>query len=152
MFQIEICPSQPFENFGSKNIIDDIKSIGIKTVNKVLHCPVYTFDGDLLLWQVEKIARELLSEPPFENFYISKDKRARHYKRLSLIEVWHKKGVEDGVAASVKKGLSDLSMPAQCDIKISHRYYLSGSPSQKELCNIAQKLFANALIQDYIIE
>jgi phosphoribosylformylglycinamidine synthase len=68
------------------------------------------------------------------------------------VDVWYKKGVTDTVSESVIKAVKDLGIEKEIKVKTGHRYRLYGKVSQTVLNNIAMKLLANTLVQEYIAQ
>jgi phosphoribosylformylglycinamidine synthase len=171
MFEIEIRTKNGFKNPHGEHVLSDISGIGIEGVTEVEYSPLYVIDGGITLIEAETIALELLSDKITETYTC-------HYKKQSVVEslkigiaasetaactdsairpcsasfvveVWYKKGVTDTVSESVIKAVKDLGIEKEIKVKTGHKYYLYGKVSQTALSEIATKLLANTLVQEY---
>jgi phosphoribosylformylglycinamidine synthase len=178
MFEIEICTKRGFKNSHGEHLLSDISGIGIKGITAVEYSPLYDIDGDITFAEAETIALELLSDKITETYIchykkyrikeflkigysdgmsVSRttscdDSAIRPHSAFFVIEVWYKKGVTDAVSESVIKAVKDLGVEKEIKVKTGHRYYLYGKVSQIVLNDIATKLLANTLVQDYVAQ
>ncbi|MDR2426012.1 MAG: phosphoribosylformylglycinamidine synthase subunit PurS [Endomicrobium sp.] len=151
MYEIEIFPKDGFKNVRGEHICREILQLGFKCVNKVEYSPLYKIDGQIDATQARIIASELLSDKITESHNVVKD-GILHNAEMAIIEVWFKKGVTDTVAESVIKAVKDLGINKDIVVKTGHKYYIYGKVSKSVLDNIAMKLLANTLIQEYKIK
>ena len=157
MFCIEIRTKKGFKNSHGEHVLSDISGIGIKDIVKVEYSPLYIIDGDITSAEAETIASELLSDKIIETYICSSEKQSfeedgKTGYPFSAIEVWYKKGVTDTVSESVIKAVKDLGILKEIKVKAGHKYYLYGKVSQTVLNDIATKLLANTLVQEYIAQ
>ncbi len=178
MFEIEICTKKGFKNSHGEHVLSDISSIGIEGVTEVEYSPLYVIDGGITSAEVETIALELLSDKITETYTCRYEKQSveeslkigssagisasetaacansaiRPRFAFFVIEVWYKKGVTDTVSESVIKAIKDLGIEKEIKVKTGHKYYLYGKVSQTVLNDIATKLLANTLIQEYVAQ
>jgi phosphoribosylformylglycinamidine synthase len=176
MFEIEICTKKDFRNSHGGHVLSDISGIGIEGVTEAEYSSLYVIDGDITSTEAETIALELLSDKITETYVcrygrrcgewflktgfsadvtVSKtaacaDSVIRPRSAFFVIEVWYKKGVTDTVSESVIKAVKDLGIEKEIKVKTGHRYYLYGKISQAVLNDIATKLLANTLVQEYV--
>ncbi|MDR1942418.1 MAG: phosphoribosylformylglycinamidine synthase subunit PurS [Endomicrobium sp.] len=162
MYEIEISSKKDFKDVRGLNIFSEISELGIKGVEKVTYSQVYKIAGDINSLEAKTIAAELLSDKitektsvktaePSECCSLPNSFAGLQNQSLSLIEVFYKKGVTDTVAESVIKAVKDLGINKDIKASAGHRYYVYGKISQSALKNIAEKLLANTLIQEYKI-
>jgi phosphoribosylformylglycinamidine synthase len=165
MSEIEILTKKGFKNSRGEHVLSDISGIGVRNVIKVEYSPLYIIDGDIDSAETERIASELLSDKVTETYIVRPRLKtdSRQYSgfisdsneetdpSFSVIVVWYKRGVTDTVSESVVKAIKDLGIAKEVKVKTGHKYYLYGEILQSTLNNIATKLLANTLIQEYKI-
>jgi phosphoribosylformylglycinamidine synthase len=178
MFEIEICTKKGFKNSHGEHVLSDISGIGIEGITEVEYSSLYVIDGSITSEEAETIALELLSDKITETYicryekphveeslntgfstdiFVSKaaaciDSVIRPRSTFFVIEVWYKKGVTDTVSESVIKAVKDLGIEKEIKVKTGHRYYLCGKVSRAVLNDIATKLLANTLVQEYVVQ
>jgi phosphoribosylformylglycinamidine synthase len=178
MFEIEICTKKGFKNSHGKHVLFNISGIGIEGVTEVEYSPLYVIDGGITSAEAETIALELLSDKITETYTchyekqgvkeslkigssvgivvsetaVCADSTVRPRSAFFAIEVWYKKGVTDTVSESVIKAVKDLGIEKEIKVKTGHKYYLYGKISQTVLNDIATKLLANTLVQEYVVQ
>ncbi|MCL2335089.1 MAG: phosphoribosylformylglycinamidine synthase subunit PurS [Endomicrobia bacterium] len=162
MYQIEIGSKKGFKDVRGEHTLSEIVDLGIKQVEKVAYSQLYNIAGEISAAQADKIGGDLLSDKITEKSSVRKlepeccssvnSTLHSSLSTLSVIEVWYKKGVTDTVSDSVIKAVRDLGIKEELKVKTGHKYYLYGNLSQKVLNNIATKLLANTLIQEYKIK
>jgi phosphoribosylformylglycinamidine synthase len=178
MFEIEICTKKGFKNLHGKRVLSDIFGIGIESVTEVEYSQLYAIDGDITSAEAETIALELLSDKVTEIYTCRYEKQGveeflktrssagmavletatcadsaiRQHPAFFVVEVWYKKGVTDTVSESVIKAVKDLGIEKEIKVKTGYKYYLYGKASQTVLNDIATKLLANTLVQEYVVQ
>ncbi|MCA6085039.1 phosphoribosylformylglycinamidine synthase subunit PurS [Candidatus Endomicrobiellum agilis] len=157
MFYIEIYTKKGFKNSHGEHVLSDILGIGVKDITKVEYSPLYVIDGDITSAEAETIASELLSDKIIETYICRSEKQSKGEggkigSPFSVIEVWYRKGVTDTVSESVVKAVKDLGILKEIKVKTGHKYYLYGKVSQIVLSDVATKLLANTLVQEYIAQ
>ncbi|MCA6080026.1 MAG: hypothetical protein LE169_03950 [Endomicrobium sp.] len=157
MFYIEIYTKKGFKNSHGEHVLSDILGIGVKDITKVEYSPLYVIDGDITSAEAETIASELLSDKIIETYICRSEKQSKEEdgkigSPFSVIEVWYRKGVTDTVSESVVKAVKDLGILKEIKVKTGHKYYLYGKVSQIVLSDVATKLLANTLVQEYIAQ
>jgi phosphoribosylformylglycinamidine synthase len=151
VFNVEISTNPDLEDARGKAVLADIKMMQIKGVKDVHFCPVYFFSGNLTFEQIQTISQRLLTDAVSENYSIAKTDKICADK-FNVIEVYYKKGVTDALALSVKKAIKSFDLDDKIIVNTAKRYYLDGQVSFGALENIALKILANSLIQEYRIE
>ncbi|MDR1952255.1 MAG: phosphoribosylformylglycinamidine synthase subunit PurS [Elusimicrobiota bacterium] len=153
MYKIEIKTKENFRDARGEYYLYEIISMGFDNVKKVKYCPLYIIKGDISDGEAEIIARQLLIDEITEDYSIKKENEILSPIKVGgAIEVWYKKGVTDTVAQSVQKAVKDLGIDKKIEVNTGHKYYLFGDISDEDLALMAEKLFANTLIQGYEIE
>jgi phosphoribosylformylglycinamidine synthase len=178
MFEIEICTKKGFKNSHGEHVLSDISGIDIEGVTEVEYSPLYVIDGGITFAEAKTIALELLSDKVTETYTCHYEKQSveeplktetsavtvvsetaacadsviRPRSAFFVIEVWYKKGVTDTVSESVIKAVKDLGIEKEIKVKTRHKYYLYGKVSPTVLNDIATKLLANTLVQEYVVQ
>lgn len=135
-----------------ESVNKDIHDLGIKTVSKIKSVQIYKIDAGLNFAQIEDICCKLLIDPITQEYVINKSIDAAASEKHFVIEVWFKKGVTDAVADTMITGIKDLGFPAgQLTVHTGAKYIIYGKLTAKEAENIAHKLLANSIVQDYFI-
>ncbi len=135
-----------------ESINKDIHDLGIKTVSKIKSVQIYKIDADLIFTQIEDICYKLLIDPITQEYVINKSIDAAGSEKHFVIEVWFKKGVTDAVADTMITGINDLGFkPGKITVHSGAKYIIYGKLKAKEAENIAHKLLANSIVQDYFI-
>jgi phosphoribosylformylglycinamidine (FGAM) synthase PurS component len=163
MYEIEILTKKGFKDPRGERVFSEISGLGVKGAEKVVYSQIYRIKGEITKAEAQKIASQLLSDKITETYKISVCETKNcscggvDFSSLpadssaSLIEVFYKKGVTDTTAESVVKAVKDLGIKTEIKAAAGHKYYVYGRLSGNVLNNIATKLLANTLIQEYNI-
>ncbi len=155
IYRIEVSNQKGFPDKHGEHVCHDVKDIGIAGVSKVRYCTVYKIDGDVTGLDVTRIASELLIDPITEEYAADTLEAAGKIKPAKgehIIEVWLKNGVTDTVAESVQKAVKDLGINAPLKVKTGHKFTVVGSAAVSTVKQIAEKLLANPMVQEYSIQ
>ncbi|HBU70127.1 MAG TPA: hypothetical protein DEE98_07060 [Elusimicrobia bacterium] len=144
--QINLKPS--FRDRHGEHISHEIAEMNLKSRPHVKYHPVYRIEGELGKSELNDIAAKLLIDPVTENYSLAPLKKAGTVE----VEVWLKKGVTDTVSDSVVKAVRDLGIVKPVKVNTGHKYILAGKVDKKSAAEIAQKLLANPIIQEYSID
>jgi phosphoribosylformylglycinamidine (FGAM) synthase PurS component len=153
MFKIEILTKKSFRNSHAKHVLSDISDFGVKSIIKVSYSPLYFIEGDISSTDIEMIASELLCDKIIET-YVVNSKSNDQGRIFSVIEIRYKNGVTDATAESLVKAVRDLGILKKVSISTGQKYYMygtNGTISKTTLSNIAIKVLANTLVQEYAI-
>lgn len=131
-------------------VLEDIKELGIASVEAVQSARVFLIEADFDRDFAERIAKELLTDPVCEQYYIGRSKAPAGLARATLIEVHLKSGVTDPVAESVTAAIADMGVNV-AHVRTARKYILLGQISQKQVNTIAQKILANDCIETVVI-
>ena len=127
----------------------DVQDLGISGLNSARVSDIYIITGNLTRKRVDKICRELLSDPLVQDYSIGESTKSAQ-KNTQILEVAYNPGVLDPVEDSVRKGIRDLGIEGVQSIKTAKRYFLSGSLNKDVLKTIADKLLVNPVIQHIV--
>lgn len=148
-FYIEInLKKNLFDAFGNA-LKNSIMEMGIDDVNNAYVSEIYFLEGEILKKDVEKIAKTLLLDTVTQTLKIYNKPMKIHNK--TFIEVWYKKEVTDPVSLTALKGIKDLEINKNINIKCGKKYELEGDLTPDIIEIICKKLLANTLIQNYLI-
>ncbi|MFH2067962.1 MAG: phosphoribosylformylglycinamidine synthase subunit PurS [Candidatus Omnitrophota bacterium] len=147
--RIEVWYRKGVFDSGSRGLCSDILDLGVKGIAAVETGSIFWIKGKISPANLQKVARELLSDPITQDFYYGK--RALPRGAVS-VEVWFKEGVTDTVGETARKGISDLDITGEFTVSTARRYLLYGKniPAKKAAI-IASRLLANEVIQTYKI-
>jgi len=134
---------------GSRGLCNDILDLGIKGITAVETGSIFLIKGKISPANLKKVAQELLVDPVTQEFYSGK--RALPKGTIS-VEVWFKEGVTDTVGETARKGIADLGITGEFAVSTARRYLLYGKNiSESKAADIANRLLANEVIQNYTI-
>ncbi|MDI6892663.1 MAG: phosphoribosylformylglycinamidine synthase subunit PurL [Actinomycetota bacterium] len=134
-------------NSVKRSILEDLRIL----VEDVRTIDVYTIKADLARDQVEKIARDLLTDPITQEFSFD-GTLARDFSRL--IEVGYKPGVTDNVGMTTVEGIEDLlgiELKEGESVHTSRLYLVRGELSKDQAELICTGLLANPIIEHFSI-
>jgi phosphoribosylformylglycinamidine synthase II len=143
VYRIEVSVKEGFLDPRSEGLQKDILDLGIKSVERVKVSSVYLIEGKLDDKAVERIARELLTDPIVEE-YSYRDIQVP--AGAHLVEVAYNPGVMDPVEESVKKGIHDLGIDTVTAIRTVKKYLFWGDLADT-LQSISDKLLVNSVVQ-----
>ncbi len=130
--------------------LDDIRELGITSIEAVQSAKVFLIEADFETDFAERVARELLTDPVAEEYYIGRSAAPAGLARATLIEVHLKSGVTDPVAESVSAALSDMGV-SSAHVRTARKYVLLGEVKPAQIETIAKKVLANDCIEDVIV-
>ncbi|MCB4792331.1 MAG: phosphoribosylformylglycinamidine synthase subunit PurS [Elusimicrobia bacterium] len=158
IYQVEVMLNKGFKDIHGHNIRNDISYIGIKDKPEVRYSPLFYIEGNIELYEINKIAKNLLIDPVTQNCSIrsiaSKNAQAKNSQTKSQgheVEVWFKPGVTDVVSESIIKAIKDLGIDKELKVKTGHKYIFTGSVSLNSVKQITERLLVNNIIQKYTI-
>jgi phosphoribosylformylglycinamidine synthase len=133
-----------------KSVLEDIRELGIRTVEAVQSAKVFLIEADFDKDFAERVAKELLSDPVCEEYYTGRSGAPAGLAKATLIEVHLKSGVTDPVAESVMAAIADMGGKAN-NVRTARKYVLLGDITPKQTDLIARKILANDCIEVFLI-
>lgn len=132
-----------------ETIHKDILDLGIDTVSNVKVVHIYRLLGEASSHDIERIARELLTDPVTQvyTFVDDQQKPQSPAQGEQHVEIAHNPGVMDPVEASVIKGIRDLGVNKIRGLRTARRYILNGKLSAQDRAVVINKILCNKLIQ-----
>jgi phosphoribosylformylglycinamidine synthase II len=149
-WRFEIFNRSGFSDVHGKTVLEDIKELGIDSVQAVQSARVFLMEADCDKHFATRVARELLTDPVCEEYYIGRSGPPAGLAKAILIEVHLKSGVTDPVAESVMTAVADMGVRAD-NVRTARKYVMLGGISQKQTETIANKILANDCIEDCVI-
>jgi phosphoribosylformylglycinamidine synthase subunit PurSL len=131
-------------------VLDDIRELGFTSIEAVQSAKVFLIDADFEHDSAERVAKELLSDPVAEEYYLGRSAAPAGLARATLIEVHLKSGVTDPVAQSVTTALCDMGL-ASAHVRTARKYVLLGDVREAQIETIAKRVLANDCIEDVVI-
>lgn len=141
IWRIDVFPQQEFP---SRDLIAQVKDLGIEKDCKVFCKKVYLVEGNFSKKDVETIAGSLLIDPVTEKYILSEG-LFREKPASNEIIITYNPGVSDPVTLSLEKAIRDLSFGVK-NTRIA-RLYKFENLTQDEIKEVAQRLLYNPLIE-----
>ena len=145
-WRFEVFNKPGFADVQGNSVLADIKELGINTVQAAQFARVYLIEADFERDFAERLAKELLSDPVCEDYYIGRSSAPAGLAKATLIEVHLKSGVTDPVAESVTSAISDMGAKPT-SVRTARKYVLLGELGNKQIDTIARKILANDCIE-----
>jgi len=149
-WRFEVFSRAGFADVQGNTILQDIKELGMDSVEAVQFARVYLIEADFDKEFAERLAKELLADPVCEEYYTGRSKAPAGLARATLIEVHLKSGVTDPVAQSVTAAIADMGVRVE-NVRTARKYILLGEINQKQTDIIAKKILANDCIEVCVI-
>jgi len=149
-WRFEVFNRGGFADVHGNGVLEEIKELGIGSVEVVQSARVFLIEGDFDKKFAEHVAKELLSDPVCEEYYIGRSGAPAGLAKATLIEVHLKSGVTDPVAQSVMTAMADMGVDAG-NVRTARKYILLGDISENQRDTIARKILANDCIEEIVI-
>jgi len=157
-WRFEVFNRAGFPDVHGNSILEEIKELGISSAEAVQSAKVFLIEADpstalgtgFNKGSAERLAKELLTDPVCEEYYIGRSGPPAGLAKATLIEIHLKSGVTDPVAESVMAAIADMGVTAN-NVRTARKYILLGDISQSQTDTITKKILANDCIEDVII-
>ncbi len=149
-WRFEVFNKDGFADVHGQGIFDDIRELGITTIEAVQFAKVFLIEGDFDEAFAKRIAGELLTDPVCEQYYIGRSKAPKGLAKATLLEVHLKSGVTDPVADSVTTAIADMGMDVE-HVRTARKYILLGTINEKQINLITSKILANDCIEVCVV-
>ncbi len=149
-WRFEIFNRPGFSDVHGSSMLEDIKEIGIDTVEAVQSAKVFLIEADFNGDFAKQVGKELLTDPVCEEYYIGRSGPPAGLAKATLIEVHLKSGVTDPVAESVTTAMTDIGA-APHNVRTARKYILLGDITRRQTETIAKKILANDCIEDVMV-
>lgn len=141
IWRIDVFPQQEAP---SKDLIAQIKDLGIEKDVRVFCKKVYFIEGSFSKSDIETIASSLLIDPVTESYLLSEGLFKEKPVSGEII-ITYNPGVSDPVTLSLEKAIKDLSFRVE-NTRIA-RLYKFENLTQSEIEEVSQRLLYNPLIE-----
>lgn len=148
-WRFEVFSRPGSDDVHGREVLGDIKELGIDTIQEVSSARVFLIEGDFDGDLAKRIAADLLADPVCENFHIGRSTAPAGLAKATIIEIHLKSGVTDPVAESVMSALDDMGQKC-LTVRTARKYILFGQISEKQLKKIVRRL-SNDCIEVVII-
>ena len=153
LWEVDIYPAEGQPDVAAQSIQTEATDLGIADTLLVKAARGYLLEGDLSPEDVQRLARELLSDPVVEDTVIgqigSSELNQSPATLPQLIHVLPKPGVMDPVAQSALNAIADFEIAAE-NVRTLRKYWTSSlTPGQLEL--LCGKILANDSIEQVIV-
>jgi phosphoribosylformylglycinamidine synthase II len=142
MFFVEKGIKKNLENPRANSLKEDILLFDISSIEKIWINDLFFIEGNLSIFDVEKLTNEILIDPAIEEYSINKLLK-REGKTTTIV---YKPGVFDEEGETLKEVAKSLNYKVT-ETKTGNRYIFKGKLSEKELEKIQNRLLMNDLIQ-----
>jgi phosphoribosylformylglycinamidine synthase len=149
-WRFEVFSREGFPDVHAQSVLEDITELGLSMVQAVQSAKVFLIEADFDKDFAERVARELLTDPVCEEYYIGRSSAPAGLAKATLIEVHLKSGVTDPVAESVMAAVADMGVKAD-HVRTARKYVLLGEISQSQIDIIAKRILANDCIEDCVV-
>ena len=148
-WRFETCNRSGFDDVHGQGVLEDIKELGIKSVESVCSARVYLIEADFDRDFAVRVVEELLSDTVCDEYYIGRSSAPAGPVQVTIIEVHLKSGVTDPVAESVAMAIADMGGNART-VRTARKYILLGTISQSQAETIARRVLANDCIEEVV--
>ena len=111
-WRFEVFNRQGFSDVHGSGVLEDIKELGIRSVEAVQSARVFLIEADFDKDFAKRVAGELLADAVCEEYYIGRSGPPAGLAKATIIEVHLKSGVTDPVAESVMAAMADMGVKA----------------------------------------
>ena len=148
-WRFEITPKAGFADVHGKGVLEDIRQLGITTVEAVHATRVYLIEAEFEQAFAERVGRELLADMVCQDYTIGRRSMETN-GQATLIEVHLKSGVTDPVAESVLAALKDMGAADVASVRTARKFVLVGPITDSQRDTLARRILANDCIEEVI--
>ncbi len=148
-WRFEVSNSSGFPDVYGQGIFEDIKELGITSVQSVHSAMVYLIDADFDEAFAKRVAEELLTDQVSQEYYIGRSVCPAGPVEASILEVHLKSGVTDPVAESVTTALNDMGVNPEM-VRTGRKFIILGHITDQQAQTIARRVLANDCTEDVI--
>ena len=157
-WRFEVFNRSGFSDVRGNSVLEDIRELGISSVEAVQSATVFLVEADPSTALgtgfdegfARRVAKELLTDPVCEEYYMGRSSAPAGLAKATLIEVHLKSGVTDPVAESVMAAIADMGVKAH-NVRTARKYVLLGDIRSSQADTIAKKILANDCIEVVLI-
>ncbi len=155
-WHVEVRPRTPALDVHGRDVLADVRQLGLTHVEGVRSSRLYLFEGPLLESDIRLLAEHLLTDPVSEAFEYREGLSTRA-PADGVIEVHPLPGVMDPPALSAQDAAQGVLRAEGRErsihqVQTARRYVILGARSADELNTIAAKVLANDCIESWFIK
>jgi len=145
-WEIEVRTAGAGRDVHGEEVLRQVRDLGVTGIRAVESARLFYLDTAVARADVERIARELLTDPVVERFAVC-DGAPRPRDPRPVVVVHRKPGVMDPVAISTLGAIADMGLAAtRC--ATARKYYFTGKVTRRNLETVAKAVLANGCIED----
>ena len=148
-WRFEISNRADFPDVHGNGVLEDIRELGITSVENVHSTKVFLIDADIDQEFAERLAQELLTDMVYQEYRIGRVDIPAGPSELTVVEVHLKSGVTDPVARSVVMAIRDMGKEVEM-VRTARKYVLFGNINETDRDVITRRVLANDCIEDVI--
>ena len=142
--------NRQFADVHGSSILESIREVGITGIEAVQSARVFLIEADFDTEFANRVAREILTDPVCEQYYIGRSKAPAGLAKATLIEVHLKSGVTDPVAESVVTAIADMGIKSTTSERRGNTF-CSARLNTRQIETITKKVLANDCIEEVVI-
>jgi phosphoribosylformylglycinamidine synthase II len=153
-WRFEVFNKPAFVDVHGAGVLENIREVGITGVEAVQSARVFLIEADFDADFADRVAKEILTDPVCEQFYVGRSKAPAGLARATIIEVHLKSGVTDPVAQSVVTAIADMGYKGEAEtigVRTARKYLLLGEVNNRQIDIIVKKVLANDCIEEVVI-
>jgi len=147
IYRIDVLPAPGMPDRRGAGLLKDIADLNLSGVAVARVSEIYWLKGDISPADVEKLAREALSDPVTDTFRIDEPTEQTTVDRAVLVA--HNPGVTDPVEETILKAAVDLGVKLEA-ARTGRLYILKGNFDETVLNLITTRLLLNPIVQHTI--
>ncbi|HPD48043.1 MAG TPA: phosphoribosylformylglycinamidine synthase subunit PurL [Anaerohalosphaeraceae bacterium] len=148
-WRFEISSRSGFADVVGQGVLEDIRELGIRSVESVHSARVYLIEADFDAAFAKRVVEELLTDTVCQDYYIGRSSAPAGPMEATIIEVHLKSGVTDPVAQSVAMAIADMGGRVQ-SVRTARKYILLGHVTDAQRDLIARRVLANDCIEEVV--
>ena len=148
--RIEVRDKKGIYDAVAEGLKNDIKDLGVKGVKSVEYVQVYTLKGNFTPYQIEYMAKEVLTDKISQECSFKGPFKLEHPRTSHVVEIAYNPGVTDPVEDSVVKASRDAGFKGIKAAPTSKKYIIRGTISSVQVSHISEKLLYNKMIQHVV--
>lgn len=156
LWQVDIYPAEGRPDLAGRRAAADAADLGLGDQLTIHAAYGYLLQGELTREQVDRLARELLSDPIVERTVVARvgdaalaQPPAGAAPAACPVHVLRKPGVMDPVAASAQQAIADFALRAD-EVRTFRKYWIEGLDGAP-LRTLCSKLLANDSIEQFVV-
>jgi phosphoribosylformylglycinamidine synthase subunit PurSL len=148
---VEIATREGLRDAVGEATLHELREAGLSGAETVRFVQIYHIDAEAAPAEIDRAARELLSDPVAQVYAIGGSVLDENRDGTHVLVVRKKPGVMDPVERSVRRGLAQLDIEATA-IRTARKYVVAGDLDRDALDEAGRRVLANDVIEDLRID